>query len=109
MGRKERRKMQLSQNARTVLEKRYLARDENGQVIETPEELCERIVRNLCLMDILYHPDVYARDGGQEVTEPNPVAPPGYLDYSPHDMETLGTAYARLARRGCMKVTFPQL
>ena len=29
----------LSDNARIVLEKRYLKKDENGKVIETPEEI----------------------------------------------------------------------
>ena len=32
-------KAALSDNARTVLEKRYLKKDENGKTIETPEEM----------------------------------------------------------------------
>ena len=33
----------LSDNARTVLERRYLLRDESGAVIETPEEMLARV------------------------------------------------------------------
>jgi len=37
----------LSDNARTVLEKRYLKKDENGKVIETPEEMFFRVAENI--------------------------------------------------------------
>jgi ribonucleoside-diphosphate reductase alpha chain len=39
--------MQLSQNAIQVLEKRYLAKDRTGKVIETPEQLFERVARTI--------------------------------------------------------------
>lgn len=32
-------KVKLSENALTVLEKRYLRKDKNGQVVEMPEEM----------------------------------------------------------------------
>jgi len=35
----------LSSNALTVLEKRYLKKDKNGQVIETTEEMFWRVAR----------------------------------------------------------------
>jgi len=35
--------VELSPNALTVLEKRYLKKDKNGQVIETPEEMFWRV------------------------------------------------------------------
>ena len=37
----------LSPNALRVLKKRYLAKDERGQVTETPQELFERVARNI--------------------------------------------------------------
>ena len=37
----------LSENALTVLQKRYLARDANGKVIETPDEMFYRVARHV--------------------------------------------------------------
>lgn len=44
----------LSPNAITVLEKRYLKRNEEGKVIETPEELFRRVARHVASADALY-------------------------------------------------------
>jgi ribonucleoside-diphosphate reductase alpha chain len=37
----------LSENARQVLEVRYLQRDGSGQIMETPEELFQRVARSI--------------------------------------------------------------
>ncbi len=37
----------LSENARVVLERRYLAKDDSGNLIETPEQLFRRVANNL--------------------------------------------------------------
>lgn len=47
---------QLTQNATTVLEKRYLQRDLQGNVIEIPEELFRRVAKNIAQADRLYQP-----------------------------------------------------
>ena len=47
----------LSANARTVLEKRYLMRDAAGQVIETPEQLFFRVARVLASVETRYGAD----------------------------------------------------
>lgn len=39
--------LELSDNARRVLERRYLARDSEGDIIETPEEMFRRVARNI--------------------------------------------------------------
>jgi len=52
--------MELTANARTVLEARYLRR-ENGQIVETPEELFRRVARNIAAVD----GEVYGKDPGQ--------------------------------------------
>ncbi|MDN5332571.1 MAG: ribonucleoside-diphosphate reductase alpha chain [Tepidanaerobacteraceae bacterium] len=41
----KRKKMNLSENAKVVLEKRYLAKDEEGNIVETPEDMIERVAR----------------------------------------------------------------
>ncbi len=44
----------LSKNALTVLEKRYLRKDDQGNVAETPEELFTRVARTLAELDRQY-------------------------------------------------------
>ena len=46
--------LSLSANAVTVLEKRYLKRNEEGKVIETPEELFRRVAHHVASADALY-------------------------------------------------------
>ena len=54
--------LQLSSNALTVLEKRYLVRDETGKPIETPAELFWRVARTIAEPDARYG----ASDGAAE-------------------------------------------
>lgn len=51
-------KTALSDNARTVLEKRYLKKDENGKVIETPEEMFFRVAENIASAEKIFNPDI---------------------------------------------------
>ncbi|OGP89436.1 MAG: ribonucleoside-diphosphate reductase, adenosylcobalamin-dependent [Deltaproteobacteria bacterium RBG_16_47_11] len=46
---------QLTQNGLTVLKKRYLKKDLQGEVIETPEELFHRVARNIAQADLNYN------------------------------------------------------
>ncbi len=46
--------MQLSQNATAVLERRYLKRDEQGNLTETVEQLFERVAHAVAQADLLY-------------------------------------------------------
>ncbi|MCX7913215.1 MAG: vitamin B12-dependent ribonucleotide reductase [Thermodesulfovibrionales bacterium] len=46
--------LSLTQNAITVLQKRYLKRDENGNVVETPEDLFKRVAKAIASVDRLY-------------------------------------------------------
>jgi ribonucleoside-diphosphate reductase alpha chain len=39
--------LNLSDNARTVLERRYLKKDRNGRLIETPEKMFRRVARHI--------------------------------------------------------------
>lgn len=44
----------LTPSAKTVLEKRYLVKDDDGKVIETPEELFRRVAHYLAQADVNY-------------------------------------------------------
>jgi len=46
--------LKLSNNALKVLEKRYLKKDSNGKVIETPEQLFQRVASAIAEADKLY-------------------------------------------------------
>jgi ribonucleoside-diphosphate reductase alpha chain len=59
--------LNLSQNALKVLEKRYLRRNEEGKVVETPEELFRRVASTIASVDALYgkeEPDVKQIEDG---------------------------------------------
>jgi len=46
--------VKLTENAKKVLEKRYLAKDEKGEVVETAADLFRRVARNIAEADKLY-------------------------------------------------------
>jgi ribonucleoside-diphosphate reductase alpha chain len=55
----------LSENALTVLEKRYLIKGRSGEVVETPGDMFRRIARNVASVDYFHHD----RDAEKEETE----------------------------------------
>lgn len=48
--------IKLNENARVVLEKRYLKKDQHGKVIETPEELFQRVAKAIAAADKCFDP-----------------------------------------------------
>jgi ribonucleoside-diphosphate reductase alpha chain len=51
------RELTLTKNALKVLEKRYLTKNENGKVIETPEGMFRRVAHNVAQAELKYNPD----------------------------------------------------
>jgi ribonucleoside-diphosphate reductase alpha chain len=54
--------IQLTQNALTVLEKRYLKKDNQGQVIETPDEMFRRVAKHIASAELNYNPQADIAD-----------------------------------------------
>lgn len=50
-------KIELTKQAKLILEKRYLKKNSNGEVIETPFEMFERVARVISNVDRLYNKD----------------------------------------------------
>lgn len=50
-------KMELTQNALTVLERRYLAKGDNGAPAETVEDMFRRVARAIAAPDLNYQPE----------------------------------------------------
>jgi len=46
--------VELTENAIRVLERRYLRKDEEGKVIETPEEMFRRVAHNVAMSEEIY-------------------------------------------------------
>jgi len=51
MSRNSLNKLSFSENALRVLEKRYLQKDKDGNIIETPQEMFKRVARNIALVE----------------------------------------------------------
>src|SRR3972149_4092170 len=47
----------LSSNAVKVLERRYLKKNEDGKVVETPEDMFRRVASNIAKADLFYNPN----------------------------------------------------
>ncbi len=50
----------LTSNALHVLERRYLKKDSQGKVIETPEEMFRRVARAIAAAELIYNPEADA-------------------------------------------------
>lgn len=58
--------MRLTENAVKVLEKRYLAKDEKGKIIETPEQMFRRVAHHVAQADAIYDPQADVSKTEQE-------------------------------------------
>ncbi len=110
----------FSTNSLRVLASRYLIRDENGNVIESPSELFQRVAVTMCLPEILYDPEVYDKKGGHKVPTKlshykknldrwNNVLTIGKYKLTKWHFERMLAAYEELAKEGKMKLSFGEI
>ncbi len=105
---------ELSHNALTVLESRYLSKDESGNVTETPKEMFWRVAKNIALMDVLYEPvyDLVHEAEPQVSGEPSASLEEASLpvpEFSSWDWAALNHAFTDLASRGLIEGTWEDL
>lgn len=57
----------FSLNAIRLLAARYLLKDNEGKVIESPKQLFQRVAMLVVIPDILYDPDIFDKNGNQTI------------------------------------------
>ncbi|ASJ10293.1 ribonucleotide-diphosphate reductase subunit alpha [Thermococcus sp. P6] len=106
----------FSINALRVLASRYLIRNKEGKIVESPKELFERVATLAVIPDLLYDERVFSKEGGYErdlrkVEEY--LRNPGKFDglyrvgrfgLNKYHFERLLNLYRELAEKGQMKV-----
>ncbi len=97
--------LKLSINAIKVLEARYLLKDENGNIVETPRQMFWRVARYIALVDALYFDEVYDVNGKQKRRREEFS---GRSALSVYEFEMLRRAYRRLNFKGHMRVDFSE-
>ncbi|MCD6547698.1 MAG: adenosylcobalamin-dependent ribonucleoside-diphosphate reductase [Nanoarchaeota archaeon] len=110
----------FSVNALRVLAFRYLTKDDEGNVVESPKELFQRVAVTIGLPEILYDPRIYDKNGNYQL----PITISKYLsDLDAWDkklkigkyalnkwhLERLISAYEEHANKGKMKVGFDEI
>jgi ribonucleoside-diphosphate reductase alpha chain len=104
-------------NALKVLRARYLRKDENGHVLESPKELFMRVALHTALASILYDPRVFDVRGGQPPKEvPENVDLAAYVDLAvgrfklnQFHMEALLRVFKRFNASGKSRVSWQEL
>jgi len=96
--------LKLSINAVKTLEARYLLKDEEGKIIETPGQMFRRVATHVGIVELLYDYMKFQRDG--TVAEKGKKMPVSGL--MPTQIEVLNRAFNHLVNEGQLKGTFEE-
>lgn len=108
----------FSVKALKVLASRYLLRDNEGEIVETPGELFERVATNVTIPDLLRDERVFEKSGGNQLDPKTGEYLDAFREYensygfADHEInewtfKAMGELYNELAENGQMKVDFP--
>ncbi len=113
----------FSLNAIRLLAARYLLKDENGRIVESPKEMFKRVAALVVIPDILYDERVFDREGRQKVhphEDFNPLEYEGKLglgrskdgfefSWNRYHLERMKCLYDELNNQGKMKLPWSKL
>ena len=88
--------LKLSLNAVKVLESRYLIKDEEGNVVETPRELFRRVAYNIGIIEYIYEFKKNGKSGSAS------------LDFDKIALSTLKRAFENLSKEGFITGSFEE-
>ena len=105
----------LPLNSIRVLASRYLMRNNDGKILETPSDMFRRVSATVTLSDILYDDAVFDKDGGQKIHDVETITDEAMSDTELHigdcainkyHVRSLRLQHERLSEQGQMKVSF---
>jgi ribonucleoside-diphosphate reductase alpha chain len=110
----------FSVNALRLMVNRYLLKDENGRLIETPKQMFQRIAMTVVMPDILYDPRVFHKEGGLPVFPKEDFDAKHYarrlglgkngneysVTWNEHHLERMKALYDELNSQGRMRVSW---
>ncbi len=102
----------FSLNALRVLASRYLRKNENLEVIESPAELFRRVAVNVAISDVLHDPVFYDKSGSQPARKGMDELPDlsiGKYQLNAYHKETLKRTFDVLNSEGKMKVDLGEI
>jgi len=111
----------FSLNAIRLLAARYLLKDEEGKVIESPKQLFQRVAMAIIIPDILYDPRVYHKEGGLKEHPYEEFDPEEYdgklgftyengerMTWNKYHLERMKYLYDDLNKKGMMKLSWSE-
>ncbi|WP_457754625.1 adenosylcobalamin-dependent ribonucleoside-diphosphate reductase [Thermococcus sp.] len=111
----------FSINALRVLASRYLMKNEEGKIIESPRELFERVAILAVIPDLLYDERIFSKEGGsvqdlkridyyrEHLDEFDKKLSIGRFKLNKYHFERLLSLYQELAEKGQMKVSIDEI
>ncbi|MEM3507992.1 MAG: adenosylcobalamin-dependent ribonucleoside-diphosphate reductase [Nitrososphaerota archaeon] len=102
----------FSINALRILSSRYLLRDEEGKIIESPKQLFQRVAALIIIPDILYDSRIFDKNGSQKIHEKEDFNPEEYefkiglkeIKWNRWHLERMKNLYDELNSQRKMKV-----